>query len=114
MPRSPRITVYKKRRRWTATDARAVLSALAASGLSTSAYATREGLGVERLYRWRQRLGQKRSAAPVRPTFLELTPRATASIEVVLRSGRVLRVPESIDATALLRLIEVLEQPASC
>lgn len=111
MPRSPRIAAYRKLGRWSAADARAVLSAVTASGLSTGAFAAREGLSAERLYRWRWRLRTKRGA---RPAFIELRPTPSGTIEIVLRSGRLLRVAESVDAEALGRLIEVLERPGPC
>lgn len=114
MPKSRRIAAQLIRRRWTAGEAITVLSALRASGLSTSAFATREGLGVERLYRWRQRLGAKSVAARKTSAFVELAPRATERVEIVLRTGRVLRVAETIDTGTLERLVEALERPGSC
>src|SRR5919109_1607591 len=102
MPRQP--PSYVIRRRWTVADARAALDALASSGLSTPAFAAREGLDVERLRRWRRRLESDRPAPA--PKFVELRPRTPEPIEVVLRSGQVLRVAESVDPAALLRLVE--------
>jgi hypothetical protein len=78
------------RRRWSAADAGAVLDSLAASGLSVGEFAARGNLNVQRLYRWRAQLGASRGPGPA---FIEVRPPAQASMEVVLRSGRVLRVP---------------------
>jgi DNA-binding transcriptional regulator YiaG len=42
-------------RHWRTADAEAVLQRLDASGLSIRAFARREGLNVQRLYRWESR-----------------------------------------------------------
>jgi transposase-like protein len=92
-------------------DARAARAALTASGLSPSGFARREGLDVERLYRWRRELAAEgRPAAPA-PELIEIRPRPAASVEIVLASGRVLRVAETIDVAALARLVAALERP---
>ena len=85
-----------------------------ASGLTLSAFAAREGIAAHRPYFWKQRLEQagKQSSPPV--AFVELHGSTPSMVEVVLRSGRVLRVSESIDAGALRRLVDVLEQERTC
>ena len=112
MPKS-RLTALCSRRRWTTADAETVLSALEASGLSIPAFAAREGFDDQRLYSWRQRIKKASEAVPP-PTFIEVRRQAVARerVEIVLRSGRVVRVDESIDAAALRRLIQVLEEAA--
>ena len=102
MPKSPS---YRARRRWTADDARAALSALERSGLSIAAFAASEGLDVQRLRHWRKRLG----AVATAPAFVELAVREPERVEVGLRSGRTLRVPATIDRAALVALVEALE-----
>jgi hypothetical protein len=85
-----------------------------------STSATSQVLGTQRfrsthrLYFWKRRLEQsgKDSNPPV--AFVELRRSAPAAVEVVLRSGRVLRVSESIDSGALRRLVDVLEQERAC
>lgn len=110
MPKSPSHVSYRNHRRWTVVEARAALSALAASGLSQTAFAEREGLDVQRLRSWRNKVGPL-----VTPAFVEVRPRTIErTVEVVLPSGLVLRVAESIDATALRRLIGALELPSPC
>jgi transposase-like protein len=111
--------------RWTEDDARQALAALDRSGLDLRAFARREGLDAQRLTRWRRRL----AAAPV--TFEEvvavvrsapvspLVDAAAAYVErerfeVVLRSGRVVRVAESFDASALRRLLAVVDEAGPC
>ena len=114
MPKPRPFASYATRRRWTATDARAALSALTESGLTPRAFAGREGLDVQRLHSWRRKLGATiDEAAEAPPAFVELRPRADEHVEVVLLSGRVLRVAESVDTAALARLVEVLERPSS-
>ena len=113
MPSSSPIAAYRNKGRWRAAEARAVLAAAKASGLSIGAFAAREGLVAERMYSWRRRFAATSSAASARPMFVEIAPRSSERVEIVLRCGRVLRVVESIDA-ALLRLVEVLEEPAAC
>lgn len=112
MPKTRSHPSYATRSRWTVADARAALEALAASGLAPSEFAMREQLDIQRIYRWRRRLSA--SAATALPAFVELRPRGAEPIEVVLRSGRVLRVSEAVDAAALGRLVEVLDPQSPC
>lgn len=110
MPKSPSPVSYRSHRRWSVVEARAALSALAASGLSPTAFAAREGLDVQRLRSWRKKVG-----ALTTPAFVEVRPAANErTVEIVLPSGLVLRVAESIDAGALRRWIGALEFPSSC
>ena len=121
--RSRSSSTYLIHRRWTAEDAQEALAAQARSGLTLRAFAAREGLDAQRLDRWRRRLAAQR-AAP----FVEIPrPAIEAAIavggaaggprerfEVVLGSGRVVRVAESFDADALRRLLEVVDSVRSC
>lgn len=118
-------TSYLTRRRWTAKEAREALSALDRSGLHLTAFAIREGLSPLRLSRWRRRLGPVPASAP---TFEEIPKSEIASaidgdvapplvkepFEIVLSSGRVVRVPTSFDAPALRRLLAVVEEVGAC
>lgn len=102
------------RRRWTEDDARSVLTAQEASGLSVVAFAAREGLDAQRVYAWRRRLGGVVEATST-PAFIELRPPGRREIvEVGLRCGRVVRVAETIDPSALRRLVDALEQEPTC
>lgn len=87
-----------------------MLAAQRDSGLSIKAFAVREGLDPQRLYTWNSRLKD----APAQPTFVEVGRHGTEYVEIVLRSGRVLRVVESIDGSVLRRLVAALEQESSC
>ena len=110
---------YARGRRWGAAEARAVLAAMDASGLSERAFADREGLQVQRLRRWRERLESKAAVKAGVAAFVELGQQAAATaaanrIEIALRSGRVLRAAETIDPVVLRRLVDVLEHDAGC
>jgi len=95
------------RRRWRAEDAQVVLARLDSSGLSVSQFASQEQLDPQRLYRWRAQLSP---AAASTPRFIETKP-AARSIEVVLRCGLVMRVPDGFSETTLRRLLVVLDEP---
>jgi hypothetical protein len=117
MPKSRTPSFSRNRHRWTAANARAALSALARSGLSPYAFAQREGLDPQRLYRWRDRLAQ--ATVSESPEFIEVSPpvqeaRPSERIELVLKSGCVLRLPDSFNAETLHRLVELLERAAQC
>jgi transposase-like protein len=102
-----------RRQRWTPEKASAVLAELAASGLSVQKFAARAGLDPERLYRWRRQLGAT-APAPAAAAFVEVRPSLRSRVEIVLRSGHVLFVPETIDAGALHQLVEMLERTGEC
>jgi hypothetical protein len=117
MPKQLPLPSYRTRRRWTEKEARAALTALSASRLSTRAFAAREGIDIQRLYSWRRKLeatpSRETVAPPEAPAFVELRPAAPERIEVVLRCGVILRVSESIDGTAVRRLVDALEPSRS-
>jgi hypothetical protein len=86
-----------------------------ASGLSPEAFGLREGIQVQRLRRWRQRLDDGSAEKAVAAAFVEVDRQAaTERVEILLRSGRTLRVPETIDAAVLRRIMDVLEHDARC
>jgi hypothetical protein len=89
------------------------------SGLSVRTFAAREGLKAGSLSFWKWKLARGASrptTAPVAPLkFVELTAAAlqapaAAVFEVVLRSGRTVRVAGGFDAAELARLVVVLEE----
>jgi transposase-like protein len=127
MPRPQAHVDDSRRRHWRVPEARAAVDALAASGLSVNAFAKREGLDTKRLYRWRRRFARDRKpegqavtpAAPAAPpAIIELRAATssssrrteTESVEIVLVSGVVLRVAETIDPARLARLVAALER----
>lgn len=96
-----------RQRRWNADDARAVLKHLDASGLSVGEFAGQHALDVQRLYRWRAELGNAVPGAA--PPFVEIKPTASQAIEVALRSGHVVSVPDGFSEDTLRRVVAVLE-----
>ena len=113
MPNPRRFASYLTGRRWTIADARSALAGWRDSGISIYAFAQREGLDAARLYRWRRRLAADAPAVEPTPEFVELRRRGVDGVEVVLRSGWVLRASETIDPSTLARLARALE-PESC
>jgi hypothetical protein len=87
------------------------------SGLSIRTFAAREGLKAGSLSRWKSKIRRERQvgAAAVTPLrFVELTAARPATpapvFEVLLRSGRTVRVPDGFEAGELARLVSVLEE----
>ena len=92
------------------------------SGLSRDDFAAREGITGKKLVRWRWNLRQLQSAAPAPVpqtalTFVRLetsTPSISAMpLEVVLSSGRTVRVPVDFDEATLSRIVTLLERGAA-
>jgi hypothetical protein len=98
--------------RWQATDGRAMLEALAASGQTPSAFARAKGLGPYRVSYWRAKLDERGGAldragdggfvavavhdeAPVDAGGTE------RRVEVTLRNGRVVTFAGTWDAAAI-------------
>jgi transposase-like protein len=107
--------VAELRARWTPDDARDVLDALNASGLSIAEFARQEGIDPQRLYLWRRKLGGGVAhAAPPTARLVELrvrqpSPVTPLGIEVSCPSGHVVRVHDraAIDVlSAVLRAVE--------
>ena len=98
------------RRRWNANTARAILKRVDGSALSVRAFAARHGIDPQRLNRWRAQLA---AASPKATTaFVEIRPTAAAAIEVALRSGHVVRVPDGFASETLRRVVAVLDGEA--
>lgn len=114
MPKLSPLPSYRTRRRWTEKEARAALAALAESRLSTRAFAAREGIDVQRLHSWRRKFEASPSPEVVAPpAFVELRPASPERVEVVLRSGIILRVSESIEGATVRRLVDALDPSRS-
>ena len=100
------------------------------SGLSAKEFASETGINARSLPWWRWQLGQKAKAPtlarptsrrkrgakappPASPmTFVEVSVPAASDLEIVLASGRRVRVPTGFDAPTLERLLVVLERSA--
>jgi hypothetical protein len=88
------------------------------SDLSVRAFCTRRGLSQPNFYAWRREL-QRRDAE--RPLFVPIRlqvedrPAAVAhALEVLLASGRRIRVAPGFDAATLRHLLAVLEEGPPC
>lgn len=102
-------------------EMQAVLARWERSGLTLAEFARREGMPASTLTWWRYQLRQRReigsAGGPVTATaFTEVQrgPAMTAPgvVEVVLRNGRVVRVPVTgIEPTALRTLVRTLDEP---
>jgi transposase len=120
---SPRFEVIaSRRRRWRREQKLAILAEVDAPGGSVSEVARRHALHTSLLFRWRRELTKRRPSAPASPvqSFVPVrlpppsrpAPPASArsgSIEIVLASGRTLRVGTDVDTDALVRIVEALE-----
>lgn len=101
---------------WSPAQARRTLAELAASGLTVREFARHHGIDDGRLHRWRRLLADRGKQprtprAPTTPAVIELKPPARhAHVEVVLASGIVLRVPPSIEPTALASLVSAVRE----
>ena len=110
MSKSAAASSYRTSPRWTASEGHAALTAFASSGLSQTAFCRREGLDPQRLRAWLKKLGSPGTLA----TFVEVAPRVAERIEIVLPSGVMVRVVESVDAAALCRIVDALDSRAPC
>lgn len=112
---------------WSASDARILLDAVAASGESVTSFCRAHSLTPERLYNWRRKLAGRVGPEPAKSTrfvALELVgsrspsspPSAgpNGSLVLELRSGHRVHVPADFDSSALVRLVETLEQGSPC
>lgn len=97
---------------------RGLLAEAEASGKTLKAFSEERGLPQNRLSWWRHHLKEKalREAPkllPVRLVEPELArPAAPCDCEIVLKGGRVLRVPADLDMARIAALVLALE--ASC
>jgi len=92
-----------------------------ASGLSIPAFAAKHRVSKSALYYWRRRFArampaEATSAPPTSSTALafvrleaSLAAISAVPIEVLLRNGRVVRVPVGFDDGALTRVLDVAE-----
>ena len=102
-----------KRSYWTMEHARAVLERVERRGIPVKQFAEEQGIGVERLYRWKKRLAQTGAPRSISPRFSEVTIRPgslAAAIEIELLGGVHLRVTGDArvdDVVAILSRIPV-------
>ena len=89
-----------------------------ASGLSVKNYCTQEGIAVGTLHYWRKRFAdaaEPQSMVHKTDGFLPVTLAAVrppiSSVEIVLLSGRGLKLTAPVDTGWLQTLVRVLESP---
>jgi hypothetical protein len=106
------------KRRWTREEARAVLARWRRSGQPLPTWCAAEGLGYERVRRWRKALAGEREARPggVEPIALreiELRPTALSAGEVVLElaAGERLTLRGPFEPARVAALVRALARP---
>lgn len=101
-------------RRWGEDEGRVALAAWRASGLPLQTFAHEQGLCPQRLRAWRGRLGEVPALLPVR--VVDRGASASTAVgsvmEVVLATGRRVRLMPDFDDDAVGRLVRVLEEGA--
>ena len=114
----------ERRRRWSDDEKLAIVLSVGIDGATVTQVAQRHEITRQQIYAWRYDLKKKGMLPPDAATLflpVDIPPLSTASedvcpfdnaptrIEVVLRSGRSLRVDTHVDATVLTRLIRAVE-----
>ena len=117
------LTGRERRRRWSTEDKLRILSEASAPGVSAAEVARRHDLCPQQIYRWRREF-RASELAPAEVSFLPVElavseadrPKrkrrsgSRSQAEIVLASGRLLRVDSEIETEALRRLVRVLEE----
>ena len=78
-----------------------------ASGQTIRAFCHAHRLSEPSFYAWRRRISERQQPAFV-PVRVTPTPTTSIPLELVLASGRVVRVPPGFDADTLRQLLAVL------
>ena len=82
------------------------------SGVSVSAFCIDQGVSESSFYAWKRELAARARAAtattPPTPTFIPVRVAPSATIEVVLKSGVVVRVPTGAEPLAVAQLVAAL------
>jgi hypothetical protein len=108
----------KKRTRRARDEWSSLVSEMAASGRSMSAYARERGVSLASLSYWKKKLGAKKTDVTVTPKsnalFSEVVvmPRVRTPpprIEVVTRRGAAIRLEGAFDAALLREVLRVVE-----
>lgn len=99
-------------KRWGEEEGRVALAAWRASGLPLQTFAREQGLCPQRLRAWRGRLGESPTLLPVRlvgGTSAAAPGFGGAMMELVLVTGRRVRLGPEFDEQSVARLVGVLE-----
>jgi transposase-like protein len=108
-------------RYWRQDDAEVIVGAMLHSGMTLSAFAREFGVCVQRLRRWRERIGSQPSigqspatavATAFRPVRVVVGPEKARvpTFELVVRGGRRIAVAPDFDEASLERLIRFTER----
>ena len=101
-PRDPKLE-----RRW-----RDLIARWKRSGISVGDFCTDQGVSESSFYSWKRELAARDQAVTptttAMPTFVPVRVAPAATIEVVLRSGVVVRVPVGADPSAVAQLVAAL------
>lgn len=87
------------------------------SGLNVAAFCRQQGLPAPRFHAWRRILARRDAEQAVWvPVQILQEPAALrdSAVEVLLASGRRLRVPPGFDAATFRQVLAVLEEEAPC
>lgn len=117
------ITGRERRWRWPEEEKLRILEEAMAPGMSMAEVARRHDLYPQQLYTWRRLFAEPADQADTpAPMFLPVEiaerevprrrprRRRVGLVEVVLASGRTLRIPPDIEADTLTRLVRALEE----
>ena len=86
------VAKLRGRKQWKERDARRVLGALRASGLSVAAFTRQHGLGRKRILWWRQRLADWRRTPQDSPSLIPVVPISLPEV----RAAVVIRFPGGV------------------
>ena len=136
MVRAEVLGAIERRRRWHYEDKVRIVEESFAAGMTVTDVARRNGVAASLVFTWRRQAKQGQlgggSLAPLllpvelAPVVTDVTPppvaevaaaepvrrsrRSSGMIEIALGSGRRLRVDRDVDADALRRVLDVLDQ----
>ncbi|HTM82798.1 IS66-like element accessory protein TnpA [Asticcacaulis sp.] len=123
MARMEIITGGERRRRWSDEEKYQVLAEADAFGVKISEVARRYDILPQQIRRWRKELLEPKAPVPV-TSFVPVsltdgastdvlhtarTPKRSATVEIALRNGRVLKVPADLERSSLASLIACVE-----
>jgi transposase-like protein len=110
----------RRGKRWSRSDGEAMVEAFEGSGMSVAEFARRHGLVDQRVHWWltrRRRRNKGIAFAPVRlvdsrrgpvPSSVGAAP-SQGRVEIVLRTGWVIRVDSEFDGETLRRVVQALD-----
>ena len=108
-----------QKRPWRVDDARKLVEAQAASGLSILEFVKQLGVGEQRFHSWKRKLRGSRKVKSPSISFARVQVTSSTGLtseafpmEVVLENERRLRLGRNFDDAAVSRLVAILERRA--